>query len=46
MNKDLNFSIAWYPSVHSFYGEYMNARINIMKDLKEQSGHDQGEINN
>jgi hypothetical protein len=39
-NKDLNFSIAWHSSVHSFYQQYMQKRLAVMKELKEASGHE------
>jgi SAM-dependent MidA family methyltransferase len=36
-NKEINFSISWFPSVQTYYTEYMQKRIKVMKGLKEGS---------
>jgi hypothetical protein len=36
-NKEINFSISWFPSVQTYYTEYMQKRIKVMKGLKEAS---------
>jgi hypothetical protein len=35
-SKEQNFSITWHNSLNEYYSEYLEKRLNIMKNLTEK----------
>lgn len=40
-NKDQNFEICWYPSLKSYYNEYLHSRLELLKTKNEREAKKQ-----